>query len=438
MTASNLLDFIASPNKAKQDKVDIEIGTWTVRSIAPLISEFIACIGTRERDTHPKNFRAFYSHSDMIQIGNYKEIEILSSNTHSSEPRPLFSGKLRIRREIDNNFKMSLRLSINPTRFCAYQARPRTIDTVQLLNTPPRLFAIQNKTRYQDEYSLGQTDNVLLDPTSKLNGNSQLYATNLNRYLIGIIDYLANEIEYYSQITNGNFQSNYDEDFSLRYIEHYWEVSDPHSIYTVRDIRDAFIRVTNNNQVTEYTDGYTRTEGPAISLRCDLRTGEKLKIYAKTNKRIRIEISYKFNDNARLAGGSYTYRSLNDLTSSIISSQENACDLVNQFIPILRRQMLYPEFMQSSASNLVRMLYRTVGDIPTAEEILGILLASGGIPRKGLSHEMRMHIKDLESAGIVEYVPRPMARYIIERRFTNALNLLNATTPIDTAPNEPN
>jgi hypothetical protein len=178
----------------------------------------------------------------------------------------------------------------------------------------------------------------------------------------------------------------------------------------------------NNASVSYYTDAGKIIEGSSLALEAEFRSKERLKLYAKTNKRIRLEVEYKYNQNASLAeGGTYTTRSLDNLISMIYFASSQSAKLANNFFTSLYEYSKYPNIPQESALTFIQLLYRKIGDIKLAEEALVLLTPSGGLSTSNLNPDLRKALKPLVSAGLIVREGRPINRYLVAPRFMNAV-----------------
>lgn len=422
MTNSPIINFTPTAASAKQDKIELTIGDWFVHTIDATMSAFITHLGSVDISE-----RAFHSSDNhMVQVHRNASVKILSSQTSRNRFKPLFSGQLKIIKISDNQYRLRLHLSINPTRFCCYQPAPIAIGTRRrLILSPNTVLFTQLKTIvHESERSLDRNDNVALTPQAKQNCHPSLYQHNFRKYIQSINHYMHNLLESFSSYNQGIFTYNVEPYYSLKSLETYWEVEDENSTPTVKFLEDEFRRITSNNSVREYASSETTRDFDAVSLSSNLRAGERIKIYAKTNKRIRIEISHKLKENPSLMNGAYTCENIDRLFEMIDTLAVRALTEANRVLIELNRTIRTPRISHCSAMTFVIMLYKTVGEIDLAEEILQELAFLSGINRKKQDPQKIQALNNLVSAGVLIYHKRPICRYTLSPRFSSAVTQL--------------
>jgi hypothetical protein len=423
------LDSVLSAEDARHDKIQLDIGEWFISSIDIEMAGFIQYLGSDDRSTSRNKYRAF-------QVDNYvndftaKRLSILSPKSGRGEldNAPLFSGQLIIRKmptsgNIDN-YALKLKLQINPTRFCVYQPLPlrrRNENSIQRVpSNPSVLFAKQDCFSHANERTLDNKDNALLKPVSKINGSRELYQQNVRRYIESIKNYIDIEIADYNSLSLELMD--YQERYSLKTIETYWDIRCDNPTLTIGSLRRDFLALGNNTSVSYYSDAGELTEGSSLALRAEFRTKERLKLYAKTNKRIRLEIEHKYNQNASLTENrSYTAGGVDELITMINYASHESTRLANNFLSSLSEYSNYPDILRESALIFIQILYRQIGNIVIAEDILSSLVSSGGIPTSNLNSDFKQVLDSLVTAGLVERKGRPINRYLISPRFASSV-----------------
>lgn len=411
-------------DSAIQDKIELYLGEWIIHSIDDFISGFIGHLGRDDRSESNNPYRAFQNSQDIIFTGSYRFIKTLSGDITRNRNTPIFSGKLKISRRPNSYFKLGLYLSINPTRFCNYQH-----PLIRVRSNPSRhlsphinLFHREKIIRAGDEFSLDQKDNVLFTINQKHNAAAGFYEPNLRRYIQSIINYIDSELYEYRDYCRLPSTISFDEIYSIKKIENYWEFADSTPIEKIRMLEPYFRSISSNSLVSEYPNIHVETQYSSLGLRCDIRSGERLKIYAKTNKRIRIEVEHNYSKNVNLTENrSVTANSIDQLIRFIHHSQRESSQSASQFIHCLRGLVRQSNILELSPFKYIASFYRAVGDIQLAEELLGLLRSHGGIPRRMLSEDMLQVMERVKSCGLVQYYSRPIYRYVIPPRYLNRI-----------------
>jgi hypothetical protein len=344
---------------------------------------------------------------------------------------PLFGGYLEVRKiaatEQLDSYILKLRLRINPTRFCAYQPTPSRVKRDNKIERRLAesfvLFAKQDRISHATERTLDYKDNALLKPVSKLNGSRGLWQQNLERYISLISDYLSNEIDEYH--SGGFILQGFESYYSLKSIETYWDIKCDNPITTIKSLERDFLTLGNNTSTSYYNDAGTLTEGSAITLRAEFKTKQRLKLYAKTNKRVRVEIEHKYNQNPALTENrTYTATSLEDLISLINFASHESSELANKFLSSLSEYSNHPSILSGNPLTFIQMIYRHLNDIELAEEISSLLTVSGGVPTGSAKGRYKEAFEKLILAGIIVRKGRPINRYVIAPRFASVKDCL--------------
>ena len=418
-----------------EDKIELIVGNWQVQCVDVDFESFLRSLSSRsEMGDASFNFPA----CEFRNIGNSwsrKSVKILSPKLGRGlrSNAPLFSGKIQVNRVGNQNdfngdsFRISLALSINPTRFCQYQhpipnSLPRNLQRVVL-------FATQDKTHSGTgddyEFSLDASDNVLLEPSAKT--HAALWVTNLRRYIKSIENYFNDRLEQFRTITPGFTHRRPETSYSLRSIESYFEVKDESPIATVKQISQAFWALGNNTSESQYPVANNLSiDGYSTALRTNFRDGEAFKVYAKTNKRIRLEVSRRHYENPNLMPNrAYRVNSLVDLISLIRYSSQLARESALGFLEHLDRYILNPQHSPYNAWRFLSAVLRVIPDSSSAHLLLDMLIGGGGgIKSSMVPAELKSDLKSLVNAGVIEYRGRPILRYVIAPRYQSVIPAL--------------
>lgn len=418
MSTLDLRDAILRED-VRQDKMEIHIGEWIVDAPNDGIIDFVHHLTRQDRTGCKYRCRIFRRNGQCPPIRTSKNIQIVQHDGASSL-HPLFAGQLNIRKIGAFTYSIKLQLFINPTRFCAYQG-------ISLRNRPGEgrfgiLYARGIKASHNGEYTFDGKDNVGLTASSQHHLYNN-YQHCLQLYINGITDYIHEELEEFR--LHGFNLRDVKEYYSLRIIENYWEFFCENPVAEIKRLEPAFRATTNENLINFYRDERIETDGLSISLRCESLRGERIKIYAKTNRRIRIEVEHKLKNNAGLAlNRRYTCASYDRLMTLMQHSEQLATESASEIINALYAYANAPRILRGRPIDFVTMLYRVVNDIGLAKEILQTLVAAGGISRSDAQKYPKNIIKDLKREGLIVYQGTPQARYIVDRRFSDVTQKL--------------
>jgi hypothetical protein len=190
----------------------------------------------------------------------------------------------------------------------------------------PLLETRQSQLRSGDEFSLDGEDNVLLTRSQMLFGRSDAWQRHLERYWLALIqrfDHIFGSAAALLAIPH-----NFSPYLSLREIETYWEfrAEDPLAWLLSAEPHFRALGLAPEVRTHAYPDGEIREtiHQNARSLSVRLRSGVRLRVYAKSNRRLRFEIEHDLKENARPLGGRRTTGSLDDLFNWLAAARRDA------------------------------------------------------------------------------------------------------------------
>jgi len=319
-------------SEAKQDKLEVVFGGWEhvgAESTAGTIANHIA------RTEHvPAEGQVQQVFLNQFQLPYGASFE----NTFRSDARsgrraqrarnefgkPLLSGKIRHlcenpgsnRPEVgDENasdfqssrYNITAELALNPTRSFNHYSRRQMIDLPYDASVFPDtpLFSTRDAHTCGYEHALDNNDNVIVHPAHARKMNSTIWPMFRRHMLQGVDNYLS------SLISAGTANCGLDGEpttraatYQIRYTETYWEFQDHDPIALVHSLRPRIRAIGTVVRETEHLDEQMRIHETqhqnAVSYRVALARGIELAVYAKTNKRIRLEVRHVMN---RLSSG---------------------------------------------------------------------------------------------------------------------------------------
>ena len=190
----------------------------------------------------------------------------------------------------------TLHLFLNPTRFLRYQDPATYIPPGRDLIRHGGLFFQERIVSETDEISLDGQDNYLPDTAEfQFAHDGRLWKRHMRTYLDGVVRMIAEDAiraRLYAGVRLDRIPSNEQKPFNLKEVETYFEFRSTTPLQTVKDIAPL---VCSFNELRTSVDQYrpllsTTWERDSFVITKRIRTGVKLKIYAKTNHRIRVEV----------------------------------------------------------------------------------------------------------------------------------------------------
>lgn len=430
------LSMELSEADARQDKISLLIGSWDVSAGDIQMSTFLIILGDPTRSHPTFETIAFQQHNRVLSVVTRKvKIFRAKHGRGYKSNAPLFTGELVVKRKPNNRYRLNLLIDINPTRFCVYQNMPmrtRNSNGARPLSPSTVLFATQDKIQHgigeNLEYTLDQSDNCLLSPSAKINASQQLYFDNFNRYINSIIRYLEDEISDFEQ--PGFRALGREPYYSVKSIEIYWDIPCESPTATLRQLEPLIRTTVNRFDVNEYLSN--QLTGSTFSVNdltpcytCYFRGGESLKLYAKTNKKIRIEVKYDFSKDKTLRsawGNSPT--NIPRLFEFISYCTEISTSTANNFISCLFQNDTSQLLQEKSLLEFINAIYLNTTNTHNAASILRMLASTDGITSSKAPEHLRKCLEKLVENGILMKQSGRSTRYIPQPRYLTAAHKL--------------
>ncbi len=360
--------------------------------------------------------------------------QLIRRRTLSRQPSvsaPLFSGLLRV---IGNSppWRIKTLLSLNPTRFSRHQARLYPTRQMQVAGTPsmPLLFRIDAPLEHEGEFALIESDNWIPDSLRwERFTRPSLWTRNLRDYVSGVLEEITSDIQRAADqvgVSIGRTISNW---LNVLSVETYWEfaVNDPTG--AVRSL-EPMLATYGASQVNSADYPVQSAESVENSRRISLRTrvGEILKIYAKTNRRIRFEVTHCLGGNGpfRLPAGGHTFSNAETLMGVFDQLATCAASRVNSVLHHFRCRASAPE-AHKPVLWLVADVLAACDTPQAAREILQVLVNNGSIAvgsRTALGIVHRANLARLVRSGVLANSNR---RYAVTAAYRRALEQIQSS-----------
>lgn len=295
-------DHTVSAKSAKHDKINLLIEHGSFRGTIGRLNTFKKHLGGPPPGRGPL---AGSSYSRIFTAASKdRKINIRKSGkgAATSLPTPLFSGSYEFRSEARTSDQTDeavvlgkLVLSLNPTRFLRFQ-NPATYFPPRKKFTKHRATFFQERIVPEtDERALDGKDNYIPDNSNFEFANaSPLWSRNLRTYIDGVLGTIEEDMVRAGSLREvrvARVPSEQARPFNLRTVETYFEFRFANPLQIVRDIGPL---LRSFNELKTSTDHYQprRTKSPVLSrtwerdslvITKNIRTGVKLKLYAKTD-----------------------------------------------------------------------------------------------------------------------------------------------------------
>ncbi len=301
---------------------------------------------------------------------------------------------------------------MNPTRFVAHQLSRRFVgrrfEEWPLLQ--PLLATRNVSLGTPSEFVLDGTDNVLLTPASQAFGRSEAWPIQVESYLSAVRNMLSSTVAE-AAVGAGGVLGRPSEYVNLYEAETYWEFAADDPTGLVRNLEAPLFEWAQKPQSRRFAQSAgsltTDFENNSRQLSVQVQSGVRLRVYAKTSRRVRFEIIHDLRQNARPIGR-HTSEDFGALSRWLDALRQDAAAALNLvFDHIEQRSVLPPDGWSTAA--LVRHVCEVCGR--DAEAILALLIGNGWL-RVGVHDPVRGHVIGLVGAGVLErtgatYTVRP-------------------------------
>ncbi|MDR3405702.1 MAG: hypothetical protein P4L99_24675 [Chthoniobacter sp.] len=292
--------------------------------------------------------------------------------------------------------------------------------------TADALFEREAAPNAREEVVLNNNDNWI-PQSERLDAftNPLRWARHLRTYITEIPVLFERELARAQQIVPLVLTEREEQTLNLQLAESYWEFSSENPTALVANLVPLFQSFSSRNRETSHfrQDFDSSIDHNALSLFAEVNPGRALRIYAKTNRRIRIEVihsfggrfGYQFPGGHTLEAWSALPRLLNDLA-------EDAAELVNRLFLHFRGQSeVTPSHI--SSYQLLLEICREARDLPTATHIASILIHVGPVAAEGNGTRVQRALQRLAQANVIEY-NRQASNYTVTAPRRHALEML--------------
>jgi len=290
---------------AREDKIEISLGKWVFNASSSDFQEVrdyisVAPIAFTEDNSNPTFGWIFnrpsFQNQMLLNIRTRRNPRIFYSDRTEA---PLFSGECRFQRDGDLIIA-GLHLTLNPLRFIRHQVQHvLTGDPDAWPN--PQLNESEVLGNAEGEYSLDGEDNWLpMTPPYFDNNFPAMWPQHIKRYIEGVGEAFRQEL---ARVTSYFHQSvNCVEHFSFKKVEVAFEFRARSTTSLVRNLIPILKEFRGGDfDEKEHPPTECRRKH-SLSFLIGLRSGIALRLYAKTNRRIRFELIFDDINHRELLG----------------------------------------------------------------------------------------------------------------------------------------
>ena len=211
-----------------------------------------------------------------------------------TRPHYFFSGVLRSNWAKAPIQRIRFKTSLNVTRFMQAQKLVRPKKHGKIFAKRPYALALAiTPDWWQKEAPLEFDSNIIVGRKSRFDFAGQVGAADqFEMALHAILSHIGERIEVGAEINNVRFEKHHD--FILRELEVYWEFSTSFPITLVDLLADKLTALTFESRIggRHLKPPVVETDRLSRSIMIYLSANIRLRIYAKTSNRIRIEVIF--------------------------------------------------------------------------------------------------------------------------------------------------
>ncbi len=442
-----------SEDTARQDKIELVLGNWLLgQADDGTLSLFFAGLTTPDASDNflagvapfPDQYRWFSRHTHFNPTMPKLAVRGAGRGRGPGLNSPLVAGSLETKYAQQTDYhasslgrlsrRLRLRLSINPTRFVHHQplgewVARRTLSVDQWDLPAPILFSGRPRLFDLDEVSLDGADNVLFGRPTMLFAKAEAWQGHVQRYWNAFLTTFDGVFRQSAEMAGVSIFPR--EEINLQSMQTYWEfaVADPPG--WVKEIEPVILALGLGAEARTFAFPYgfanTELNGNVRSLTARLASGVKLRIYAKTSKRVRFEIEHDFTANSRPLnsdlGRGHVSSDFNDFLRWVRLAAHDAAEHVNRVLT--RLELAFARRGdEASVTDLIIAVTQNVGDAVKAGQILSCLAANSRVSTFA-GFDLNESIRRLARVSILQPVRSGSRSYVLAHRFHRAARALS-------------
>lgn len=356
------------------------------------------------------------------------------------EGDPLVWGFLEGRRRITGTasevWELTARLTLNPTKWISQQSvRLTQSPDEEWLATPSIMFARAEPFSLH-EIPLVRSANVFIGLPRDLHlMKPAMWGTQIQRYVRDTVGLLNQSLSTAAELSGVQLTQDA-HDFRLKELEIYWEFWSERPLEEMIRIERGMRQAAASSTTSWWPlDPASRTRlasggaievgvndnSPRVSMR--LAEGIVLRVYAKTNKRLRFEVAYK-PSSARTDFYTTQFNSPSSLADALVTARTPAAHRLQQVLGAIR-MLANVVSEQKAPHELISDIYAAVPNVEHAQTLVSTLISCGRVAAypKG---SMRDHLVRLRQCGIMRSFSRAGNDFVwtVTPRYRYALAIL--------------
>jgi hypothetical protein len=415
------------------DRFELSVGDWALFGEEDAICSSMNEFRNEVRTTARGDFLPVFRGELIRRRSDFGKLKFANNPTTDSLTAPgiLVSGTCqtapwgynRTPPMPNEQARIRFRTQLNLTRFIQAQGLKR----INWLGRPAisrrHVLEIQpDPSWYADEIPLAPATNIVIGPNRKY-----AYALKADR---------PDQFRLYTRLVNGMLSDVVNHAFdgsevravaipqyTLHSIEFYWEFDQPSAIDYVVGLRPQLL--ANSYDVTE--DHYPvdlpslQITGQSPSYKIKLTKFMSLKIYAKTNRRVRFEVSFKDDAINKFSKAKRSSDTLVGIAALLPNLAAEAARRVNILLQSIASGPVPPS--DHTALQLLHIITREAGHPYVAETIISALVAFGRVALFR-NEPLREAVHRLRDAKVLKTNPAGSSKYVVTEPYREPLERL--------------
>ena len=421
---------------AKQDKIELSVDHGFICDPAEDVANFLHFLGTppvRHRDIEPSPFGQIFTRPRRLEPPFAEQSIRRGHLSAGSLPMPLFGGKLKISpaRTENSLWRLQSLLSLNPTRFVRHQAfSARRLILENDSSFTYRVFRDAELSCPADEFAYCGNDNWIPDNRFWFAYTApQFWSRHLSAYLSGTVNAINDDLHRAAELQTVTVLPPTEFPVSLHSVETYWEFYSEAPLEAVRAMQPVFQAFAAAPLVvSEHSvEPSTEMEQNSLCLKLQSRNGEVVKIYAKTNRRVRFEVVHRLSGNRpMILPSGHTFPSVESASRCIWHLATVAEATVNQLLRFFQSRHSVP-VNQYGILKFISEIQAACATPEQAYELLTLLVNNSsvvvgpGIPMRSIFGPA---LSCLKRRGVLETSHR---RYSVRPAYSHALRTMQGS-----------
>lgn len=388
----------ASPIGGRHDRIMIDFeNKWRGTGSQEAFLEFRRNLAGMFLDDSGGEYRLFTSPGEHLHPVTTWKISNSNRANDGTMRMPLFSGRLFAKQlssassEGMPQWNFTAELSFNPTRWLTQQSiQLARLPNEQWLDTPCNMFHLQREDP-DFELPLVRSDNVHVGTSRRqLLARRDMWMVQVERYLRGALDLIDRTLSQAANEYPGFHIEPCGVTASLKQVETYWEFWSERPLEEMARLSQPIQQMAASSSTNwsplspEAQEALSATGAVEVGIednspRVQMRAaaGTTMRAYAKTNRRLRFEVSHNCKD-ARAVFQPYTGLSLEQLLSRLDFARERGAHTVNEVLTFARTRITAPE-QSREVHELFADIFRCATTPDVASTIVSMLVTNGRI-----------------------------------------------------------